>query len=73
LFAFIDDVARIVGLYVLQMKIANNLHFINRRLYLDLRISPKVFKQYLAGFSAEGLSKRFNFVAICLIQHFLRG
>src|SRR6218665_211046 len=54
---FIDDVARIVGLCVLQIKITeDNLHYINRRLYLDLRLSPEVFAYYLLALSIERIS-----------------
>ena len=56
---FIDDIARIVGLCVLQKKITeDNLHNTNRRLYLDLRLSPDVFAQYLSVLSAERMSKQ---------------
>src|SRR6218665_3749957 len=58
---FIDDVARIVGLCVLHKKITeNNLHYIAKRLYLDLRLSTKVFAHYLAVFSAERMSTCFD-------------
>src|SRR6218665_3858104 len=58
---FIDDVARIVGLSVLLRNvIGNNLHYINRRLYLDLRLSPKVFVQYLSVTSAKRMCKQSN-------------
>ena len=47
---FIDDVARIIGLSILQKKITqSNLHYINKRLYLDLRLSPEVFANYLTA------------------------
>src|SRR6218665_1428561 len=43
---FIDNVARIVGLSVLQKQLKDNdLPHINRRLYLGLRLSPGVFTQ----------------------------
>ena len=59
---FIDDVARIVGLGVLQKKITeNNLHFINRRIYLDLRISADVFAQHLNALSTERMYKQSYF------------
>src|SRR6218665_1853368 len=59
---FIDDIARIVGLCVLQKKITeDNLHNTNRRLYLDLRLSPDVFAQYLSVLSAERMSRRSDF------------
>ena len=59
---FIDDVVRIVGLCVLHKKITdNNLHYINRRLYLDLRLSPEVFAHYLTVLSAERIYKHFDF------------
>ena len=58
---FIDDVARIVGLCVLHKKITNNLHYIDRRLYLDLRLSPEVFAHYLTVLSAERISKHLDF------------
>src|SRR6218665_2085035 len=58
---FIDDVARIVGLCVLRKKITgSNLHYINRRLYLDLRLSPEVFAQHLSLLSAERMSKQLD-------------
>src|SRR6218665_1072145 len=57
---FIDDVARIVGLCALHKRITeDNLHHTNRRLYLDLRISPEVFAQYLLVLSAERTSRWF--------------
>ena len=56
---FIDDIARIVGLCVLQKKISDyNLHDISRRLYLDLRLSAEVFAHYLSVISAERICKR---------------
>ena len=59
---FIDDVARIVGLCVLYKKITeNNFHFTNRRIYLDLRLLPEVFAQYLTALSAERMSKESRF------------
>src|SRR6218665_420927 len=55
---FIDDVARIVGLCVLHKKITDiNLHWIGKRLYLDLRLSPKVFAHYLTVLSCKRGSK----------------
>ena len=58
---FIDDVARIVGLCVLHKKITdNNLHYINRRIYLDLRLSPEVFAYYLTVLSADRISKHLD-------------
>ena len=55
---FINDIVRIVGVCVLHKKITkNNLHFINRRLYLDLRLSPYVFAHYLTVLSAERICK----------------
>ena len=54
---FIDDVARLVGLCALHKKITdNNLLYINRRLYLDLRLSPKAFAHYLTA-SIERIHK----------------
>ena len=59
---FIDDVARIFGLCLLNKKINDiNLNYIGRRLYLDLRLSPNVFAYYLNASSAERISNRFNF------------
>src|SRR6218665_3366405 len=59
---FINDVARIVGLYVLQKKnTENNPHYINRRLYLDLRLSSGVFARYLFGLSAERMGRQSTF------------
>src|SRR6218665_2359872 len=56
---FIDDVARIVGLCLLQKKITeNNLYYANRRLYLDLRLSPEVFAQYILVLSAVRMPKQ---------------
>src|SRR6218665_3237890 len=55
---FVDGVARIVGLCVLHKKITDNrLHYLNRRLYLDLRLSPEVFAHYIMiVFAAERIS-----------------
>src|SRR6218665_3919722 len=59
---FIDDVARIVGLCVLQKRITeDNLHHTNRRLYLDLRLSPEVFAQCLLVSSADRMSRQSDF------------
>src|SRR6218665_1515396 len=59
---FIDDVARIVGLCVLQKRITeNNLYFIDIILFMDLRLSPEMFAHYLFGLSAERLSKQSDF------------
>ena len=55
---FIDDVTRIAGLCVLHKKTTGmNIHYINRRLCPDLRLSPKVFANYLKVLSAERLFK----------------
>src|SRR6218665_2188177 len=59
---FIDDIARIVGLCVLQKKITeNNLNFTNRRIYIDLRISADVFAQHLNALSTERMYKQSYF------------
>src|SRR6218665_1391025 len=59
---FTDDIARIVGLCVLQKSITEcNLYNINRRLYLDLRVSPEVLAHYLSVLLAERMSKQSNF------------
>src|SRR6218665_1583758 len=56
---FIDDIAKIVGLCVLERAITkNNLHCSNRRLYLDLRLSPEVFAHCLTVLSAERIYKQ---------------
>jgi|SRR6218665_248345 len=45
---FIDDIARIVGLCALHKKIIdNNLLYVGRKIYLELRLSPEVFAHYL--------------------------
>jgi len=55
---FIDDVARIVGLSVLQKQLADNkLPYINRRIYVDLRLSPNVFAHHLTVLSSERMLK----------------
>ena len=55
---FFDDIAIIVGLCVLQKHIIeNSLHYINKRLYLDLRLSPEAFAQYVCVLFAEKTSK----------------
>src|SRR6218665_678217 len=60
---FIDDVAKIVGLCVLYKKITDiNLHYIEIRLYLDLRLSPEVFAQYLTVLSSERFSTHLDVV-----------
>ena len=62
---FSDDIARIVGLCVLNKKIILKPIFsrayINRRLYLDLRLSPDVFVHYLTVLSAQRTSTHANF------------
>src|SRR6218665_1989020 len=51
---FIDDIARIVGFYLLHKKITEtNFQCIGRRLYFDLRLSSDVFAYYLCLSSAE--------------------
>ena len=56
---FIDDIASIVGLSVLQKKITeSNLHYHNRRLYLDLRLSPQVLAEYVFIVSVERMYKQ---------------
>ena len=56
---FIDDVPRIVGLCVLQKKITeSNLRFINRRFFMDMRLSPEIFAHYIFELSAERMSKQ---------------
>jgi len=61
---FIDDVARIVGLCLLYKKIIyNDLDYIGRRHYLDLRLSPYVFAHYLIVLATGGISKH------SLLQH----
>jgi len=59
---FIDNVARIVGLCVLQKQLTvSKLAYINRRLYLDLRFSPNVFARHLIQvLSSNRMSKQFN-------------
>ena len=59
---FIGDIARIVGLCVLQKMITEgNLPYIRRQLYLDLRLSPEVFAIYLAVLSVERKFKQSEF------------
>src|SRR6218665_2590754 len=59
---FIDDVARIVGLCVLQKRITeSNLHYIERRLCLDLRLSPNVFAWNLSVISAKRIPTQSGF------------
>src|SRR6218665_1775165 len=59
---FIEDVARIVGLCVLHKKITDiNLPYTGKRLYLDLRLSPKVFALYVAALSFERRSTNLDF------------
>jgi len=59
---FIDDVARIFGFCVFCMKITGkNIHYINKRLCLDLRLSPEVFASYLKLVSAVRIRKPFDF------------
>jgi len=56
---FMDDVARIVGLCVLHRKITeDNLYHINRPLYLDMRLTPETFAQYLLVLSDERMSRQ---------------
>jgi len=57
---FIDDIATIVGLYLLHTKITNDLHYIGRQLYLDLRLSTEVFAQYLTALSADRIYTHFD-------------
>src|SRR6218665_3265838 len=59
---YIDDVARVVGLCVLQKRITeSNLHYIERQLCLDLRLSPKVFVRYLSVISTKRMPKQSGF------------
>ena len=53
---FIDDVARIVGLYLLS--IIEHVRFNKRQIYLDLRLAPKLFAYYLTIISTERMSKQ---------------
>src|SRR6218665_539438 len=59
---FVDDVARIVGLCVLHKRITTtNLHCIDGRLYLDLRLSSEVVAHYLTVLSFERISTHLDF------------
>ena len=60
---FIDDVARIAGLCLLYKKLTDRegLKYINKRLYLDLRVSPDVFAHHMIALSAERKSTDMNF------------
>ena len=58
---FIDDVARLVGLCLLHVKITDNLQHIGRPPYLDLRLSSNIFAQYLTVISVERISERIDF------------
>src|SRR6218665_677229 len=59
---FIDDVTKIVGLTVLQRKFTEyNLSYTDGLLYLDLRLSPDVFAEYLLVLSAEKMSKKSDY------------
>ena len=55
---FIDDVVRIVGFCLLCKKFSERMHFRKRQIYLDLRLTPKVFAYYLTAISAERISKQ---------------
>src|SRR6218665_3753690 len=66
---FIDDVARVAGLCVLHAKITDSLQHIDR-LYLDLRLSPNIFAQYLTVTSVERISNILIFIMISQIVHF---
>ena len=59
---FIDDIARIVGVFVVHKKITEkNINYIGVRLCLDLRLSPKVFANYLKLLCTERIRKRLYF------------
>ena len=57
---FIDDVVRIVGFCLLCKKLNENMHYSKRQIYLDLRLTPKVFAYHLTVISAERISKQFE-------------
>ena len=57
---YIEDIARIIGFYLLFRQIKFDFHY-NRRLYLlDLRITPEVFALYLNKLSKVKLSRHFR-------------
>jgi len=50
---FIDDIVRIIGLYLLSRHIRDTLHCSRRQFYLDLRLTPEMFAHYLITLSNE--------------------
>ena len=57
---FIDDVVRIVGFCLLCKKFGETMNFRKRQIYLDLRLTPKVFVYYLTAISTERFSNNYN-------------
>ena len=54
---FIDDVVRIVGVYLICQKFSGNVHFSKGKMYVDLRLTPRLFAYYLTLKSAERMSR----------------
>ena len=58
---FIDDVVRLVGCWLLCKKFnENNIYYFRQHVYLDLRLTPKVFAKHLAIISTESSSKKLD-------------
>lgn len=57
---YIDSIARSIGLYLLFRKIKDNFHYDKRSFYLDLRLTPEAFAQYLIISSHESRTRPFS-------------
>ena len=67
---YIEDIARIIGFYLLFRQIKYDFNY-NRRLHLlDLRITPEVFAMYLINLSKAKGHKHCRLFAICEPRHF---
>jgi len=58
---FIDDIVRIVGFWLLYKTFNENICYSKQHIYLDLRLTPKVFAKHLTVISSERNSKKLEF------------
>src|SRR6218665_423535 len=59
---FIDDVVRIVGFSLLCKRFSENKRLTGRQIFLDLRLSPKLFGYYLAIVLVEKLNTQIDMI-----------
>src|SRR6218665_2457218 len=55
---FVEDVFRVVGVYLLREKFSQDMHYNGKEVYLDLRITPKTLAHYLIVIFAKNIHKQ---------------